>query len=267
MKINDFINSFIPLHIPNRIVVNALDIMRIFTTPFMTKAKINENKNHNINEISKTNSKIIPNRFIENQVQLGDIAFGKGKHTNMSYSGCEIISVYNALLSIGEEVSGDFIVRLISHFEKNGSVLNGEFGTSPKALYRYFKKNDYNTSITYSLNDNKINNMGQTHDTFIATFYNDKLNIQNMIHTVCISKNKHGGFVAHNAYKKDKNGNYIETPEADTLIDTINGLGSNPKLICMISIKNKSHETFYPTATSNRYKHKTIPRKIGVWFI
>jgi hypothetical protein len=236
MKPNSYLNSFIPLHISNRIVVNALDIMRAFTTPFMTKAKINENKKHNINEISKINCKIIPDRFIENQAQLGNIAFGKGKHTNMSYSGCEIISVYNALISMGEDVSGDFIVKLISHFEKKGSILNGEFGTSPKALYRYFKKHKYKAMITYTSNDDKINNIGKTHDTFIATFYNDKFNIQNMIHTVCITKNKEGQFSAHNAYKKDNNGNYTQTPTTETLTDTINSLGTNPKLISLIGI-------------------------------
>jgi hypothetical protein len=237
MNNNKFIYSFIPLHIPNRIVIYALDILKTVSTPFMKRDIIKKNKLHNIDEISKINCRLIPDRFIENQAQLDNLAFGNGKHTNMSYSGCEIIAVYNVLLSLNVDVSGDFIANLISYFEKKGSILCGEFGTSPKALYKYFKRNKYKALITYSTNTQKINAIGQTHDTFIATFYNDKFDINKMIHTVCITKNENGSFTAHNAYKKDKNGNYSNTPKTATITETIDSLGTNPKLISLIGIK------------------------------
>lgn len=231
-----FIYSLIPRYIPNRIVIYTLEVLGSISHPFMTRKKINKNKSHNIYEISKTTCKLVPGKFIENQAGLGAFAFGNGKHTNMSYSGCEIIAVYNALLSLGNDVSGDFVINLISHFEKKGSILNGEFGTSPMALRRYFKKNKYNTRIQYSTNPNKINSMGKSYETFIATFYNDKLDLSKMIHTVCITKNKEGSFTAHNAYIKDKDGNYTNSPWVTTLTETIDHLGKNPKLICLIGI-------------------------------
>jgi hypothetical protein len=234
-----FIYSFIPQYVPNRIVIYTLELLRIVSTPFMTRKKIDKNKLHNIGEISKPNCEIILGKFIENQARLGSISFGNGKQTNMSYSGCEVIAVYNAQLAMGKDVSGDFLINLISYFEKKGSVLNGEFGTSPIALYRYFKKNNYNTLIQYSPNPNKINSMGKSYETFIATFYNDKFNISKMIHTVCITKNKNGEFTAHNAYIKNQNGNYTNSSPIVTLTETINQLGTNPKIICMIGIGKK----------------------------
>jgi hypothetical protein len=208
----------------------------------MTSKKINKNKSHNIDEISKPTCKLISGKYIENQAHLGLIYFGNGKHTNMSYSGCEIIAVYNAQLALGMDVSGYFLANLISYFEKKGSLLNGEFGTSPLALYRYFKKNKYHTLIQYSADTYKINSMGKSYETFIATFYNDKFDISKMIHTVCITKNKDGSFTAHNAYIKDQNGNYTNSPCTATLTETIDRLGTNPRVICMIGIGRRKGE-------------------------
>jgi hypothetical protein len=88
--------------------------------------------------------------------------------------------------------------------------------------------------------------MGKSYETFIATFYNDKLDISKMIHTVCITKNENGSFTAHNAYIKDQSGNYTNSPWTTALTETIDRLGTNSKLICLIGIDKAKNKALHP---------------------
>ena len=52
--------------------------------------------------------------------------------------GCEIIATFNALKDLN--YNNDFsLPLLIDYFEKDGIVLNGNFGTSPKAIENFFR--------------------------------------------------------------------------------------------------------------------------------
>ena len=122
---------------------------------------------------------------------------------------------------------------------KYGVALNGEFGVSPDAIKDYFNQNGYNTKITTTTNVIEINNIGKNYDTVIATVYNDKNDITQMIHTVCITK-QNGEYVIHNAYEYDSVLNkYIEKADKyKTLEDAITNIGSNSVSISIIGIDN-----------------------------
>jgi hypothetical protein len=231
------IYSFIPQHIPNRIVLHFLDALWKFSHIFMSRKKIECNYRHNHAELTKANVYFADGSYIENQPQWRNVAFGSGKKSDMAYSGCEIIAVYNALLALKANVSKNTMPELISYFERKGSVLLGAFGTSPRALYRYFSENHYDVVIDDTAETGMINAIGEKYDVFLAVFYNDKYNIKNMIHTVCITKSRQGKYTAHNAYTRDKMGNFTNTAEHDTLSQMTDSLGSNPKVICIIGIK------------------------------
>lgn len=232
-----FIYSFIPQHIPNRVVLNFLDVLRTFSHIFMSRKKIESNFRHNQAKLAKSNEYVAEGEYIENQAQWRNVAFGAGKKSDMAYSGCEIIAVYNALLALKATMSKNTMPQLISYFEKKGSVLLGSFGTSPKALYRYFSDNHYAVEMCDKSDPGIINALGGKYTVFLVSFYNDKYNIKNMIHTVCITKNELGQYTAHNAYTTDKNGKFTHTAEHDTLSQMTDSLGINPKVICIIGIK------------------------------
>jgi ATP-binding cassette subfamily B protein len=230
------IYSFIPQHISNKMVLHFFDALWKASHIFMSRKKIEYNFNHNRDELQKMN--VAKQAYIEKQAQWKNVAFGSGKKSDMAYSGCEIIAVYNALLALKANISQNTMPELISYFERNGAVLLGTFGTSPRALYRYFYRNHYDAVIDDTTENDRINAIGEKYDVFLASFYNDKYNINNMIHTVCITKDMSGKYTAHNAYTRDINGGFTHTAEYDTLAEMINSLGSNPKVICTIGIKS-----------------------------
>lgn len=100
----------------------------------------------------------------------------------MKYSGCEIFAAYNAMVKLGEKITGD------------------------------------------------------QNDIFIASVYNDADKIGAQIHTVCISKEDDGSYTVYNAYKQDKDHNYVEKGGYKSLSDAIGDISTNPQLISLIYI-------------------------------
>jgi len=133
------------------------------------------------------------NGYIEDQNNYNDLKFGK---VTMQYSGCEIIATYNALFSLAGNVSID-LEKMILDFEKNAMVLSGKFGSSPKAISKYFKSMGYITKLTTK--EFEFSEISEEFDSLILTFYNDRNDITRQIHTVCITK-KDNLFTAHNVY-------------------------------------------------------------------
>jgi hypothetical protein len=239
-NLKKFMLSFIPQHISNKAVLHFLDMSGKISGIFMSRRKIEDNLKYNRMLITEKNGYAEAGRYIENQPQWKMVAFGSRRHSNMSYSGCEIIAVYNAIIALGTEMSADTMPELISHFEKHGAVFSGTFGTSPLALYRYFASENYDVWATDKSDTAKLNEIGVKYSVFLTSFYNDKYNIKSMIHTVCITKDTSGKYTAHNAYKKDCAGIYICTAAYDTFSDVLNNLGNNPKIIYTIGIRNKN---------------------------
>lgn len=93
--------------------------------------------------------------------------------------------------------------RLIADFEKDGILLSGRFGSSPRTLCHYLNQLGIRAELTVlkgkndSLPDPAALKGG---DCFILTFYNNRNNIMDMVHTICISKGKDGQFLGHNLW-------------------------------------------------------------------
>lgn len=226
----------IPQNVPNEVIVDFYSIASDMKTPGLTsKFKdsklfgplykalnfgtnslssdlIEQHYEKNSSKLSSTSVAINPKLnntgdYIENQAQWGGISYGMGREeesfgdpSNMSYSGCEIIATYNALIALGEKPD---MALLIKGYEKHGMTLNGHAGTAPTAIMDYFAMQGFDTRMLIDFsNDSAIEALAQ-YDTIIATVYNDENDITNMIHTVSITKEVADGktvFRVHNSY-------------------------------------------------------------------
>lgn len=106
------------------------------------------------------------------------------------------------LVALQENVSPDSMVELISSFERNGAVLNGKFGVAPRAINEYFTERGFETIAVTDNNIEVINHIGNDFCAMIVTAYNNKNDITDMIHTVCITRRENGEYVIHNEYRK-----------------------------------------------------------------
>lgn len=208
------LGAFVPRHIPNRVVCGVMGLLSVLHRTSKRKREENRGVNLQICGLdTKTNLTaeaglsastesicFTPGKYVENQPQWKDVRFGK--RSDMAYSGCEILAVYNALLSLGECLSALELVELISTFEGKGAVWAGQLGTAPGAICKYFRKRGYKTEIRYWRDESTVNELGEEYDTIIVMFYNDAHDIFKMIHTVNISKDKEGKYWVHNCYKR-----------------------------------------------------------------
>ena len=190
----EFFKSIIP-GLPNRLVAGALDFLCFFS--IIPKRK---RKKH-----LESNPEHVFDGFIESQSELKDMRFGS---TDMAYAGCEIIAVYNLLKAAGinKELSA-----LIYRFERRGAVLNGRFGTSPYALYRYLKKEGLDA--VRSIRRKDFDKIASECSSFIITMYNDSKNIFEQVHTVCVTKDEEGKLVMHNCGRRDVHYESLEALE------------------------------------------------------
>ncbi len=188
--------------------------------PFFNKSKL-ISENYTINSANLINHDL-KDGYIENQSEFHDMKYGT---MPLSYSGCEIIAVYNALNFFNDTVS---LPSLIKYFESNGAALGGELGTAPMALVYYFINRRYN--IVYSYEQEDFDEIANISAALILTAYNDKNDITKMIHTICITK-KNGLFTVHNCSQK---------PYYENINDLIREIGgnNNGKGILLIGIIN-----------------------------
>ncbi len=205
--------------LPNALVVGALRFFSLFS--FISKKKRSgnlENNNEKIPEGSFTDKE----GYINDQHAMGMLRFGS---SDMAYAGCEVIAVYNALLFLGCPME---LPLLISIFEKRGTVLNGRFGTSPFALYRFLKKTADRVRCSFRRRD--FEKIAEESRTFIITYYNDAKDIMQQIHTICITKDPEGRMFPHNAYCLQKDIRSLETLEKSL------GVEGRAKIIFMTGI-------------------------------
>lgn len=201
------LGAFVPRFVPNCILSSVMGFLGVLKGT--SGKQVTENRNHNQKllveqgESPSTRKFFVPGTFIENQRHWKEVKFG-GKYT-MSYGGCEIFAVYNALLSLGEEMTGQNMVELISYFERRGAVWAGSLGIAPRAARKYFKKRKYEVTFSWSRKEETIQKLGEKSDTLIVTAYNDGRDIFQCIHTVNISKDGEGKFHVHNDFYSRKN--------------------------------------------------------------
>lgn len=231
-KINRKLRAFIPQKISNKTVLTVLKILSKLCC--ISEPIIISNAAYN-RKILLDKDIYEPDCYIENQSKWRAVKFGR-KYT-MSYSGCEIIAVYNALRALGEDMSLPRVIGLISCFENNGAVLGGFFGTAPYAIERYFRDNGYGVIVTDSMDTELINSIGEESDTVIVTAYNDKYDIMKQVHTVSITKEERETYAVHNAYYY-VHGRFQAKNGYQNLQEAINAIsGMHPASIYVIGIK------------------------------
>ena len=216
--------AIIPNQINNQTVLNVLDMMRkeqkLLMKNFESHLKTNEaNIKKHADSMKKANG------YVEDQNAWTDVAYGDA---TMQYSGCEIFATYNAIYNI----TGKHDIPLqdmISHYEKDGMVLSGKFGTAPKAIKDFLDKQGYKTEMAHEEAD--FEPLAKKCKTMIMTMYNNKDDISKEVHTVNISK-ENGKYTAHNVYCNGK----VVGP-ADSLTELMKSVnGGKAKIISLIGI-------------------------------
>lgn len=236
MKSRKFFVSFIPKHVSNRALLNIYHALTLFKVPHRIREKnytVNcEQLNREKWDIWKSSS-----AYIENQNEWKNIRFGMGLHHNMSYSGCEIIASYNAWKALKGSGTPEQMAKLILDYETHGAALWGEFGTSPYAIAKYFKKNGFSVTAAYGDDYTAVDAIDDKYKVMIATVYNDRNDISKQVHTVCITVDSKKEYILHNAYLINKSGDYVESVPYATLADAIGHISRfEPKLIYLIGI-------------------------------
>ncbi|WP_026494856.1 hypothetical protein [Butyrivibrio sp. WCD3002] len=218
MKKVGFIEKLIPVYIPNRVVLSIFVILSFFTGKVRKKiVAFHLEENERI--LREGNNSIFDGQgFIENQSKWEKVCFGSHKKSNMSYSGCEIIATWNALMSMHAAMPR--MPELIGYFERHGVTLKGGFGIAPSAPARYMKKRGYRVKRLTTRNSEAIRRFGDSYDSFLVTFYWDRENIRKQLHTVNISK-KGDEFYVHNIYKREKGGRFVQSGPFRDLAEAI----------------------------------------------
>ncbi len=231
-----FFVSFIPRYVSNRLFLNIYQMLAWVKVPRRVREK---NYIANCEQLSSIKEDFWNKRsaYIENQNEWKNIRFGAGTHHNMSYSGCEVIASYNAWKALKGVGSPQHMSGIIRDYETHGAALWGEFGTSPRAIERYFKKNGFSVMAAYGDDGTAVNMIDNKYKVMIATVYNDRNDITKQVHTVCITVDSGKGYVLHNAYLVDKSGTFVESVPYDTLRDAVMHISRyEPKLIYLIGI-------------------------------
>ena len=218
--------AFIPKHVSERTVLRFFEFLR--KTAIKRNKRTERNLRHNEDAITKYIEEIKNSGgFIEGQKSLTDLRYGR---KSLDYCGCEIIALYNALVSLKAK-GRESLPKLIAAFEKDGMVLSGKFGTSPRAIYDYLKKKGFDCTFFLG-NRFDLKSLEEECDTYILTVFNDRNNIKKQVHTIAVSKDE-DGFIAHNVY-----GNGVAQgpfANAEDMLGKINK--GRSKIICAIGIK------------------------------
>lgn len=183
---------------------------------------------------------IFDGKYIDNQGVMSYYFFGMDeKYENditADYNSCEIIALYNAFVSLGDDCSKYEFPSLLAEFENRGLSRYGAWGTSPHIVEKYLEDEGYEYKSLlgkHSKNKQEVDTLENEYDTFIITAYNDKDDIDAFVHTMSITK-ENGGFYIHNDYASKGKYNSLY----DSIIDYKDG---NSQVINIIGIKRKDN--------------------------
>lgn len=238
-----FLVSLIPKYVSDRVFLSIYQLLAWIRVPRRTRER---NYIENCGRLRGENWSFWDDSssYIENQEEWRQIRFGKGLHHNMSYSGCEIIASFNALKALTGCSAPEQMAELIRDYEASGAALWGEFGTSPRAIERYFKKNGFTVRSACGRDQAAVEEIGRKYRVMIATVYNDRTDITKQVHTVCITGDSRSGYVLHNAYLVNQNGKYAQSIPYKTLAEAIGRISRyEPKLICLIGVADERKAT------------------------
>ncbi|MCQ2521276.1 MAG: hypothetical protein MJ105_02760 [Lachnospiraceae bacterium] len=183
---------FIPRHVNNRFLLYAMECLRLPSRKKLRNRHLADNKSNLRKEQG----------FLNNQKSYRKIFYGKER---FSYSGCEVIALYNALLGLGHPRP---LHELIYYFEKKGLLLQGSFGTSLLSVYRYLKRREESLSANVRLltKQGAILKALDSCDGMIFMFYNNQSDLSEMIHTIYIHVQKKETIKTYEACNVELNG-------------------------------------------------------------
>ena len=103
------------------------------------------------------------------------------------------------------------LASLIETFERDGILLSGRFGTSPRALCDYIRQTGLEADL-FRLNKRQGRDLDLTSfpgDSYLLYYYNNENNIMEQIHTICITKDQKGRYIGHNVLGDKARGPYL----------------------------------------------------------
>ena len=110
----------------------------------------------------------------------------------MKDNGCEVIAAYNSLKTLGNAKD---IRDIAFHFENDGQMLMGKFGTNPYAVGRYFKNSGYKVKPVKG--EDIVNKPIPKADTYILSFWNSD-DVTDALHTVSVRPTRNGKYEVFN---------------------------------------------------------------------
>ena len=217
------LKGYLQNNVDNEVFINFMEVLR-----HAYKKKFPDHLAKNKEGFKNHLATIKRNRgFIEDQGNYKDMYYGL---LELSKNGCELIAIYNALYEITKKDDIDFPAIVDKH-EKDGMILSGLFGTSMKSIEDYFKKNGFKTASSWKKED--YEKIAKESDVLILTIYNNKDDILDQVHTVCITK-KNGKLYVHN------NGANSASVAYDSITDVLKRINSGrAKDIFLVGINKK----------------------------
>ena len=237
--------GLIPRFVPSRLVCLAMRGLSALggRIPERTRLDHLDENTSVIGRDGHLSGKSTDRHFIENQAELKRISFGASGRglTDLSYSGCGAIAVWNAITALGIKApNGDVpdLPRIIYDFEKRYTVRRGRWGSVPTAAASFFKRfPGLSVRVVYGKDAGRLQRLSDSSDVCIVTAFNDINDIRKMVHTVCIEKRPEG-FVIHNGYR-NVSGRFVESDPYPVFADAVRHIGGGSSVpIVTVGIKN-----------------------------
>ncbi len=176
--------------------------------------------------------------YIENQAQWGSIKYGWFPRSNMAYSGCGVIAVWNVMEFFRRNPrvgTAAALANLIGDFEKMGAVMGGALGTSAYAVFFYLRKYFKKVGFSIAKRKSALDRFGERYQAFVVTTFNDAKNPARGLHIVCITTDSRG-YSVHNSYIKTRTGYYVVSIPYKTLSEAIEHICDNPLPLAVIGV-------------------------------
>jgi len=128
---------------------------------------------------------------------IGDLAKLKYGSKTFKYSGCGPIATYNALLTLGVHMPIQEITR---HYEINGIMGGGRFGTSPLAIDKFFKDRGYSVETQFGAEVSSKSGYDEIFSEYTAvvfSYYHGN-SLARGSHYVAVSHRTDGGINVYN---------------------------------------------------------------------
>ena len=177
--------------VTNKVLKTYYGVQSWYNNSPSTQSIMNYIDNKNVDLSSYKNGYI-------NDQNTGAVSKLKFGTTTMDNNGCEIIAVYNAMKTLGNQKD---IRDIAYHFENDGQMLKGEFGTNPYANKRYFEKQGYKVKVVEGekITEEELPKA----DAYIVSFWNSN-DVMDALHTVAMRKTSDGRYELFNNNPRTK---------------------------------------------------------------